>query len=346
LIKTNSYSQILSFCLSLSAAQCCKLFTCLLFSYLIGSNHAFGQQDPLSSQLFTNLLNLNPAYAGSSENIHAGLGYRNQWPELGNAYINYSAYYDQPVDLVHGGFGINISDDRQGAGLFNRLQASFIYSYEIQLQRYFTFNLGLESALVNNSMNLSGIVLPDMISGNGLPTEVINTGTHSYPDFSFGAIGSYRNHYFGFAVHHLFTPLENPLAPGVIKLARKFSLLAGTNIELSSDNPTKSAITLSPAVYADYQNKFLRLVYGSYISYSSVFLGLWLKHQLTDIGNSAISFHIGYSFSIVRLCYSFDYLLLSSAGLSHSGIHEVSLSFRFPHEAKRKKIQAIKCPKI
>jgi type IX secretion system PorP/SprF family membrane protein len=309
-------------------------------------NDVYGQEDPLSSQLFTNLINLNPAYAGSTENIHAGLGYSNQWPEFGNAYINYSAYYDQPVEFIHGGLGISISEDRQGAGLFNRFQAGFIYSYEIQLKRYFTFNLGLESAIVNNSLNTSGVILPDMISVTGPPTEVLNIGSHTYPDFSFGALGSYRDYYFGFALHHLLSPIENADVQGGIKLARKFSLLAGTNIELSSDNPTKGGITLSPAIYTDYQYNYIRLVYGSYISYSSAFFGLWLKNQLTEIKNSAISFHIGYSLLFARLCYSYDYLLLSNGGLSHSGVHEFSLSFRFPHEAKRKKIQAIKCPKI
>jgi type IX secretion system PorP/SprF family membrane protein len=289
---------------------------------------------------------LNPAYAGSSEIVHAGLGYRNQWPEFGNAYINYSAYYDQPVEMVHGGLGINISEDRQGAGTFNRLQAGFIYSYEIQLKRYFTFNLGLESDVVNNSVNVSGLVLPDMISSGASPSSPPNIAPFTFPDFSFGTIGSYKDYYFGFAVHHLLSPVENPNAPGGLRLGRLFSAFAGTNIDIVSDGPQKSGIVISPALYGDYQNQSIRLIYGSYISYNSAFMGLWLKHQLDNLENSSISFHIGYSFSVVRFCYSFDYLLLSSAGLSHSGIHEISLSIRFPHEAKRKKIQAIKCPKI
>ena len=325
-----------------------KQIVCLIIACLVPVLQVFGQQDVLPSQLFTNLLSLNPAYAGSTENIHTGLAYRNQWPEFGNAFTSYSAYYDQPVELVHGGLGINIMEDRQGSGSFNRFQGSFIYSYEIQLERYFTFNLGLEASVVRNSVNTSGLVFPDMISGP-VPTqtgEIISIEPYTFPDFSFGAIGSYRNHYFGFAVHHIASPNQNPFAPGGIPLDRKYSLVAGTNIEISSDSPSKGAITLSPAVYADYQNKHIRLIYGSYISYSSVFLGLWMKHELENIGNTAISFHIGYSVSYVRLCYSFDYLLLSSSGLSHSGIHEASLSFRFPHEAKRKKIEAIKCPKI
>jgi len=317
----------------------------LLVSSFLYTNPVFGQEDPLSSQLFTNLLSLNPAYAGSTENIYGGLGYRNQWPEFGNAYIHYSAYYDQPVELIHGGLGINISDDRQGAGTFNRMQAGFIYSYEIQLRRNFTFNLGLESAIVQNSVNTSGLILPDMLQPISPSTEVFNIAPYTYPDFTFGAIGSYRDYYFGISIHHLLTPLDNPTFPG-IKLGRLYSIFAGKNIEISFDSPSKSGITLSPAAYADYQDRFIRLIYGSYVSYNKVFLGLWLRHQPDNMENTAVSFHLGYSFSFVRFCYSFDYLLLSSAGLSHSGIHEVCLTFRFPHEAKRKKIQAIKCPKI
>jgi type IX secretion system PorP/SprF family membrane protein len=321
-----------------------KSASCFLVLCLATVFQAFGQQDPLSSQIFTNLLNLNPAYAGSTENIHAGLSYKNQWPEFGNAYTNYSAYYDQPIDLLHGGMGLNISDERMGSGAFNRLQASFIYSYEIQLEKNFTFNLGLETSVIRNSVNTSGLVFPDNISGGS--AEILNIAPYTFPDFSFGALGSFREYYFGFAIHHLASPNENPTAPGGVRLARKFSLLGGTNIMISSNSPSQSGITISPAVYADFQDKYLRLEYGSYVSYSSVFAGLWLKHELENIGNSSVSFHIGYSFSFVRLCYSFDYLFLSSNGLSHSGIHEASLSFRFPHEAKRKKIEAIKCPKI
>ena len=148
----------------------------------------------------------------------------------------------------------------------------------------------------------------------------------------------------GFEVVQKYEP---ETGPGLVFVEGGSFTMGRVEQDLNYDwNNVPRRVTVSPAVYADFQNKAMRLVYGSYISYSTVFAGLWMKHEIENIGNSAIGLHLGYSFSYVRLCYSFDYLFLSSSGLSHSGIHEVSLSFRFPHEAKRKKIEAIKCPKI
>lgn len=305
-------------------------------------------QEPLFSQVFNNLQALNPAYAGSTGIYNGGLIYRNQWPDMGNAYITYAAYYNQPVEFIHGGAGVYVVNDRQADGLFNRLQASIIYSYQVQFRNDLTFNAGLEATLIRRSISPSSLLLPDMISGSGtIPSsEVLAAGSRSFPDFSAGVVGSYHSMYFGFSIHHLLAPAEVQTAANTLLLYRKYSFLAGTNIEITSHSPSIPGITISPAIMADIQPQASNIYYGSYLLRNPVFFGLWIRHSLPEISNTIISLQAGYNFNFLRLTYSYDVFTRMSSGIPRSGIHELSLSFRSPYEAKRKKIRAIKCPKI
>ena len=305
-------------------------------------------QEPSFSQLFCNLAYLNPAYAGATGNREGGLAYRNQWPDMGNAYITYGAYYNQPVELIHGGAGLYIVNDRQANGLFNRMQISGLYSYQLQFRNELTVNAGLECSWIRRSLNPSSLLLPDMISGNGtIPSsEVLNSQPHSFPDFSLGFIGSFKSWFGGLSVHHLLAPNEIESPQLNVKLDRTVNLLVGTNINFSEGSLSQPVIVLSPALYAEYRTGQAELVYGAYFTRDPIFFGLWIRHFFPQFSNSAASLQAGYQFSYFRIVYSYDLLLRTGSGIPRSGIHEVTLSYRMPYKAKRKKIRAIKCPNI
>ena len=90
-------------------------------------------QDPAFSQFYANPLYMNPAMAGVEISPKIYLGYRNQWPGAINPYVTYHASYDQYIEVLQGGVGVHVGNDRQGGGVFNTLSADAILSIAASL---------------------------------------------------------------------------------------------------------------------------------------------------------------------------------------------------------------------
>jgi len=58
---------------------------CVLNLLLILVFQAYGQQDPQYTQYMYNMTVVNPAYAGSKENLSLGLLYKNQWTGINDS---------------------------------------------------------------------------------------------------------------------------------------------------------------------------------------------------------------------------------------------------------------------
>ena len=78
------------------------------------------------------MLKLNPAFAGTGGRGRVSGIYRNQWPGLSSAYITSGVFYDQPVEFVHGGVGVQIINDSQGGNTFRWSSVALFYSYHLQ----------------------------------------------------------------------------------------------------------------------------------------------------------------------------------------------------------------------
>ena len=65
-------------------------------------------QDPAFSQFYANHLYLNPAFAGAKNDgcPTASLHYRDQWPGIGRTYVTTSVSWDQHIESIGGGLGI------------------------------------------------------------------------------------------------------------------------------------------------------------------------------------------------------------------------------------------------
>ena len=44
------------------------------------------------------------------------MNYRNQWPNISGTYVTYAASYDQHIEAINGGIGINVMQDDQARG--------------------------------------------------------------------------------------------------------------------------------------------------------------------------------------------------------------------------------------
>jgi type IX secretion system PorP/SprF family membrane protein len=75
-----------------------KMKWLLLVSILFASGNALAQQQPMYSQYMFNMLNINPAYAGSRGVSTMTALYRNQWVGIPGAPRTSSFSFDMPLN--------------------------------------------------------------------------------------------------------------------------------------------------------------------------------------------------------------------------------------------------------
>src|SRR5215813_11780961 len=83
--------------------KCLYLFLLLTYLTLVDL-HA--QQDPLYSQYFNNPMLINPAFAGSTERLYAGVAYRTQWAGVEGAPQTFSM--NSHIGLMNNNVGLGM----------------------------------------------------------------------------------------------------------------------------------------------------------------------------------------------------------------------------------------------
>lgn len=109
------------------------------------------QQQPMYSQYMFNMLNINPAYAGSRGVPSVTALYRNQWVGIPGAPATSSISFDMPIDAKKIGVGVQLFDDRLGIERTTGLNLA--YAFRIQLSESGTLSLGLQAGLLNYRAN-------------------------------------------------------------------------------------------------------------------------------------------------------------------------------------------------
>ncbi len=116
---------------------------------------AEAQQEPMYSQYMFNMLNINPAYAGSRGVGSATALYRNQWVGIQGAPQTASLSYDMALKEKKIGLGFQFYDDKLGIERATGLNAS--YAFRIQLSESGTLSLGLQAGIRNYRANYSEV---------------------------------------------------------------------------------------------------------------------------------------------------------------------------------------------
>jgi len=110
-----------------------KLIVIIVFLFALQLS---AQQDPQYTQYMYNMNVINPAYAGSKENLSFGLLYRSQWAGLEGAPKTGTFFGHSPVGK-NVGLGLSVISDQIGPVKENNVYADFSY----------TLNLGGEHKL-------------------------------------------------------------------------------------------------------------------------------------------------------------------------------------------------------
>ncbi len=306
-------------------------------------------QDVEFSQYYANPLYLNPAFAGADEYARLSLNYRTLLPSSFGDYNTYSASIDKYFDILSGGVGFQIMNDRQAQGVVNDLGFSLIYSYHAQLRKRWAIASGFRLGYNIKSVNTNGLVYPDMIdpvtgsSETGMESGISQKSM--YFDFSFGLLSWYDRYYFGIAVDHLTNPQislgsENPGPVG-----RKYTFHGGMEIPIYN-SLERVHMTLSPNLIVQIQGGASKLNLGVYLNKKMLTGGVWIKTN-TNFNFTGSVLMLGYVSDLYTIAYSYDIpFYLGGINGIISGAHEVTFLYKFMYKSKRKKIRAIKCPKI
>lgn len=291
-------------------------------------------QDPHFSQFYANPIYLNPAYSGSENCPRIIMNYRNQWPGLTGTFVTYSASFDQRVNLINGGIGVSVNNDKAGEGTLNTTNASFTYSYKKSITRNFSFSAGFEATYFQKVLDWEKLTFGDMIDpryGFIYQTrEVRGTSSKNGVDFSTGVV-FFSNYFFGgIAIHHLSQPDEGIM--GYSKLPAKYTLHSGAVLPLQ-----KKESSISPNILFMQQAEFRQINFGLFIKHGVFVTGIWLRKE------DSMIILVGLETGAVKVGYSYDITISKLNAANTGGSHEVSLRYRFQCNKKIPKPKEIDC---
>jgi type IX secretion system PorP/SprF family membrane protein len=320
----------------------------LFLALTVGFSASLLGQDAHFSQFYANPLYLNPALAGVSKCPRVNLNYRNQYPILG-VYQTYAASYDQYVDGLNGGLGGFVVRDEAGDGALTTTEVSAVYSYHLKVSRKFTLLAGFQGTFRQTNIDWNSLTFPDQIDpffGFVRETSEIAPGnqTVSVFDVSAGLVGFTENFYIGFAAHHLTQPDVSFFVED--RLPTKFTAHAGLTIPLGRQRLHDELQNyLIPNIVYQTQGPFEQLTVSTAFTRSSISGGLGFR--TSTINPDAIVVLLGFSPTegAWSVGYSYD-ITISSVANNLGGAHELSLSYQFPCRVKRKRSEAINCPKF
>ena len=174
-----------------------KLFLVTL-SVIAFTVELHAQQDPHYTQYMYNMSVMNPAYAGSKENLSLGLLHRKQWVEIEDAPTTTTFFGHAPVGK-NVGMGLSVISDKIGPVEENNIYADFSYTLNLGGEHKLAF--GLKTGLTLHKVGLYDEVYPTLPDEFD-PAFSENT-SNSYFNIGSGLFYYTNKYYLGFSIPNL-----------------------------------------------------------------------------------------------------------------------------------------------
>lgn len=328
----------------------------VIFFLLIIASTKMWSQDPTYSQFYAAPMQLNPALTGLVNAPVVNLNYRNQWPNIPDAYSTFSAAFSYYIPKINSGLGIMLEGDIAGAGIYSTYRVGLFYAYDIRFSEKFYIRAGLEANVVNSRLAWNKLVFLDQLNletgavdahGNSNPTnEIQGTQSNTYFDLGTGLLINTPYFYAGISVKHLTAPKEtflNKTKDGSDELPIRYTINIGSEIRLTKRNKIGTKAFLSPNVLFVKQRTFHQLNLGAYARYGLFLGGIWFRHTFTN--SDAVIFMAGIQKGVFKFAYSYD-LTVSGLGVQSGGAHEISLTLNFESEKQKHRNKYNDCLEI
>jgi len=286
----------------------------LVIAFMIISSFVFSQQDEMYTQFFTNKLAINPAYAGSKEDLNVLALYRTQWVGFDGSPKTLSFTAHTPILKNTAGLGIGIIQDN--IGIFENTIVNFSYAYRVDFS-YGKLSLGLSGRMQRIGVDWTK-TNPFSLNDNQIPVTANNL---FLPNFGAGAYFYNDNFYLGLSVPHLFNnkyKYNQSTVQTQANAERHYYAMTGVMINVTSDIKLKPALQLkvAPNSPLELDANLCMIFYDTFVvgasvrtrdSYSAI-CQLWLKQNVA----------IGYS-------QDFTY-----TKLANYRTHEIFISYDIP----------------
>jgi type IX secretion system PorP/SprF family membrane protein len=324
-------------------------------------------QDPAFSQFFASPLTLNPALTGKFNGVLRVAGnYRNQWPDVNNAFITSTVSIDAPIlkDRIPAndtwGLGLMAMSDRTASGILtsNYMSISTAYHKSLDEDGLQTLGVGFQGTYGSLSLDGQRLYFQDGLQLDGTwlrsPTEPVN-GEHivsNYFDMNAGilyngSLDGADNIYFGASAYHLNQPKQSFLGLDNVILPTRITVhgggfFPGANSGVSayvsglySTQASAKEFVLGGALVLNASN--------DEESPTNVYIGSWIRFSnVTD----AIIPYVGLDFGNFNLGLTYD-VNVSAFKTASQGRGGMEISLIYIRKADKGAAQrGIPCPRF
>ncbi len=288
----------------------------VLVTFLISAK-TYAQQETMYTQFMSNVLSINPAYAGSKDMLSMTAVSRNQWVGIEGAPETQTFSIHSPFTKYHMGLGLSFMKDKVGP--VSQSGASIDYSYTIDFNRRRYLAFGLKGGVNFYSAGLSDLKLIDEedvvfqsdIVRRFLPN--VGVGVYYYTDRFYAGLSvpklienvintheGYSSEYVNREELHLFF-----MSGYVFDINRILKFKPHFMVKFVQDAP----------ISVDLSAQFL------------IYDHLWLgaMYRLGDSFGALVQFQIS---TQLKVGYSYD-LSTNDLGSFNSGTHEIMISYDF-----------------
>lgn len=279
-----------------------------------------GQQDPQYTQYMYNMNIINPAYAGSSENLSFGLLYRTQWTGIDGAPETGTFFGSLPIGN-NLGLGLSVIADQIGPVKETNVYADV--SYTLKLGGGHNLAFGVKAGATFHDIGLTDLALIDPT--DPFFSENINETT---PNFGAGFFYYTDKYYISLSVPNLLSSVH--LDTNGFKIGTEtqhYFLTGGYVFDLSPNTELKPSVMVKSA-------------FGAPVSFDinvnarfNKKVEVGVSYRLDDSFSGLINFALSPS---VRIGYAYD-AITSDIKAYAPASHEVMLLFdlNFPKRVSR-----------
>lgn len=291
----------------------------VLFAMLCATG-LWAQQDIQFTQFANNKIFYNPGVAGAGDAICLNAAHRSQWVGFDNAPTTQNFSANIPINFLHGGLGLNVTNDM--IGFFQDITAGVGYAYQMDMAGG-TLGLGLRVDFRNKNVT-SGVWAPPQTLND---PSLVGIGRSSMAtDLNFGAHYQNESFYVGLSSTRLLEARDiltsqSGAFNAEIRGQRHYYLMSGYNIDLGT------GLVLQPAAMIKTDFVTTQLDLNAAAVYNNQIWG-GVTYRVYD----ALAIMAGYQINKdLRATYSYD-LTTSSLRNSSSGSHEIMLNYCFTIE--------------
>ncbi|MEK6477880.1 type IX secretion system membrane protein PorP/SprF [Catalinimonas sp. 4WD22] len=290
----------------------------LIGLFLLIVIHANAQQSPIYSHFMFNRLAINPAYAGSQDQLNITALHRRQWENFDGAPTTSALSAHTYLKEKNIGIGLLASNDQVGIHTDNRLY--LVYAYKIKTKMG-TLSMGLQGGFSRLSSDFNKLNLKS-------EKDALMTGFKSdfNPNFGTGVYFSNQKFFAGFSIPYL---LNNKLSSADEALSqaqesRYYLLSTGVVLDINRE------IKVVPSA-------LFRVQEGN-----AVGMDINANVVLSDILTIGATYRTEYAASVLMglkmsenlsMGYSYD-LNTSDIGKYSDGTHEFMVNYRIPYSKR------------